>query len=252
MTQKKRFLALTAATIAALTTLTACGPSAELTQARESYEAASANWDSARVAFDTAVEERDEIIAKTPAARAKVEAVVTELESVVDAAEYDPVHGGLGADMDAVWRQLDSLSLEHTSIGITEGDDAFVPLSPQVPESKPELTEGTEDDYILFAQKLEDEIRQFTEATSAVEGETRDAKSLIKQAADANPENAYLADAPAVVDRIREEVAKGIKKQRNASITDGMTAAADKLQAAIDSGAVTIQNMLDALGDGYR
>lgn len=253
MKTRDRFLALAAVSIAAIATLTACGPSAELTQAKTNYETAVADWDTAKSAFDDAVAKRDEIIADAPEAREAGAATLDELEAVLDAASNDGTKGMfIDLRLESGWDLAGELSdwLENETLGITEGDDAYVAQSPEVPSKKPTL--GAEDvkGYELATQSLVGDIDVFTAATESVTGEADTATSFIKTMNNAasGASEAYLADAPAVVESIRAEATDGIARKRDASITGAQIAAADALQAAIDSGTVTAQQLLDGIG----
>lgn len=245
MKTRTRFLAIAVATAATITTLTACGPSAELTQARTAYEAAVADWDTAQTAFNSAIDERDAALGGAADARAAGSATLDEITTVLDAASSDFNSIRLESTVD-VAGPLKEL-IEQETLGITEGDDAYVPQSPEVPTTKPTLGEESVEGYEMAAQSLVGDVDAFTSATESIVGESRNIVSFVKTMTESDAAAAYLADAPTVVETIREVVAEGVQRKRAASITDAQTAAADALQAAIDSGNVTAQDLITAI-----
>ena len=198
------------------------GVSAEETE----YNTASEQWDAAKKDYAAAIKTHDAALKATEKSRKDGAENQAQVKAVITAATAAKLDVKTLTDIDK--KMTDALA---EKFGITEGDakDKHEVKTYAVPDSKPELVEGDDIDFVTFTGKLEDDIRQFGEATKRVEADTKKIDAFNTALTGKQIDAAYLALAPAVV------------KHAEASKAD-----VSKLSTAIKNKKVGAQDIIDA------
>lgn len=198
------------------------GVSAEETD----YNDASIAWDAAKSDYTAAIKTYDAALKATEKSRKNGAENQAQVKTVIAAATAAKIEVKTLTDIDK--KMTDALA---EKFGITEGDakDKHEVKTYSVPDSKPELVEGDASDFVTFTGKLEDDIRQFENATKKVEADTKKIDAFNAALTCKQIDAAYLALAPAVV------------KYSEASKAD-----VSKLSTAIKNKTVGAQDIIDA------
>ena len=198
------------------------GVSAEETE----YNTASEQWDAAKKDHAAALKAHDAALKMTEKSRKDGAENQAQVKAVITAATAAKLDVKALTEIDK--KMTDALA---EKFGITEGDakDKHEVKTYAVPDSKPELVKGDDIDFVTFTGKLEDDIRQFKDATKNIEADTKKIEALNTALTGKQIDAAYLALAPAVV------------KHAEASKAD-----VSKLSTAIKNKKVGAQDIIDA------